>query len=920
MKRKLIEVALPLEVINRESAREKSIRRGHPSTFHLWWARRPLAAARAVLFAQLVDDPSSHPERFPSDADLINERKRLHRLIERMVTWENLHDDEVFMQARQEILDSTDGAPPPILDLFAGGGAIPLEAQRLGLEAHASDLNPVAVLINKALIEIPPKFAGRSPVNPEASVLRQGSWPSNTGLADDVQFYGNWIRDEAEKRIGSNYPKATLSDGSKASVIAWIWARTVTCPNPACGIRMPLVRSWQIGGKKGREAWVIPSTVNGIVTYRISYTSPSPNGSTTADSGTVTRTGATCINCSAAVDLKYIRAEGKAGRLGTDLLSIVAEGKRTRHYLPPSTEQIEAASLARPEDAPDGRLGYDPRAITAPNYGLETISDLFTARQLVALTTFSDLVVEARERVYSDAIARCDSTAERSETEKWSASYADAVALYLGAAVSRGADLNNSLVTWSSSRDQARNLFARQAIPMTWDFVEVSPFGGAAGDLGVALRTSGEAFAALPGGEPGTVSQLDAQTRQLQGLLISTDPPYYDNIGYSDLSDFFYVWLRRALRTIHPELLSTLLTPKENELVANPYRHDGKSGAHQFFESGFNGIFRRAREHAIPNFPITVYYAFKQVETNMHGEASTGWETLLDGMLSAGWSITATWPMRSERGGRMRDIGSNALASSIVLALRPRPASASQTPRRGFISALKGELPQALRELQQGAIAPVDLPQAAIGPGMAVFSRYSAVLNDDGSPMSVRAALSLINEVLDEVLSEQEGDFDSDTRFALAWFRQHGFEAGDFGDADNLARARNASLEHLERSGILSLRGTRGKVSLLAPATLDPAWNPQTDAYISVWEVVMHLSRTLTESGIVATSSLLSEVPDSIDRDLCKELGFLLFALAEDSKRTKVAIEFNALGTAWNDIVSGVVRPSKQGTFDYTRG
>jgi len=915
-KRKLIEVALPLEVINRESAREKSIRHGHPSSLHLWWARRPLAAARAVLFAQLVDDPSSHSDRFPTEADVVTERKRLHDLIEKIVVWENSTDTDLFRQAHQEILDSTGGNPPPILDPFAGGGTIPLEAQRLGLEAHASDLNPVAVLINKALIEIPPKFAGQPPVNLGAANVRSGSWPRATGLADDVRFYGQWMREEAEKRIGHLYPKATLSDGTRANVIAWIWTRTVTCPNPACGITMPLVRSWWLGKKKGKEAWVVPSVNDGEVSYTIGRTpgvGPSPE-----NDGTVGRTGAHCIGCGAAVDLKYVRAEGRSGRVGADLMAVVAEGKRTRHYLDPTREHRNAANVERPTDVPAGGLPPEALGFRIQNYGMTAFVDLFTARQLTALTMFSDLVSEARERVHADALVVGYGDGPRLEAGGLgAAAYADAIAVFLGLAVSRTSDLGNSLVTWSNSRDQARNLFARQAIPMAWDFVEVSPFGDAAGDVKVACYTTAEALDRLAVTAPGLASQADAQSRSLAGFLISTDPPYYDNIGYSDLSDFFYVWLRRSLGPIAPRLLSTLLAPKSDELVANPYRHGGKDGAHAFFEAGFMEVFRRARETALPDFPITVYYAFKQSETTSQGEVSSGWETLLEGMVRSGWVITATWPMRSERGGRMRDVGSNALASSIVLALRPRPDGAPRTDRRGFVTALKAELPTALRELQQGAIAPVDLPQAAIGPGMAVLSRYSAVLTDDGSTMRVRTALSLINEVLDDVLFEQEGDFDPDTRFALAWFRQHGFEPGEFGDADNLARARGASLEHLERAGILNLRGTRGKVTLLAPSDLEFNWDPAADTSMSTWEVVLHLARTLTAHGVMGASALLTRVPESIDRDLGKELAFLLFTLAEDAKRTKVAVEFNALGTAWNDIVAGVGPSAEQGTLNY---
>ncbi|WP_253847082.1 DUF1156 domain-containing protein [Mycobacterium gordonae] len=749
-KRKLIEVALPLEAINRESAREKSIRHGHPSTLHLWWSRKPLAAARAVLFAQLVDDPSSNPDEFPTEELQRKERERLHKLIERLVVWNNIQDEKLLSEAHSEILKSTDGNPPPVLDPFAGGGSIPLEAQRLGLEAHASDLNPVAVLINKALIEIPPKFSGHPPVSPDvARDQLTHPWPRATGLAEDVRRYGQWMRDEAEKRIGHLYPKATLPDGSQAKVIAWIWARTVTCPNPACGIAMPLVRSWWLGKKRGKESYVVASVIDSKVSFTISHDLKS---APTNDDGTVSRTGATCIGCRTAVELKYIRSQGRAGRLGVDLMATVAEGNRTRIYLEPTSEHEAAARIEKPTDGPAGEIATNPRWFSTPAFGMTTFADLFTPRQLTALTTLSDLVTEARECVLADALVAGMPEGERLEAGgTGAAAYADAVATYLGMGVSRTTDLGNSLVTWSNSRDQARNLFARQAIAMAWGFVEVSPFAGAAGDIVIATRSISEALERLSPGNSGRAFQANASVFPFGHMLISTDPPYYDNIGYSDLSDFFYVWLRRSIRAIYPVLLSTMLVPKSEELVANPYRHGGKDRAQEFFEDGFRDVFHQARESAIPDFPITVYYAFKQSETTDAGEASTGWETLLEGMIRSGWAVTATWPLRSERGGRMNSIDTNSLASSIVLALRPRPQDAPLADRRQFIETLKAELPAALKDLQQGSIAPVDLPQAAIGPGMAVFSRHSGVLEPDGSKMSVRSALARINEILDQV-------------------------------------------------------------------------------------------------------------------------------------------------------------------------
>lgn len=919
-KRKLIEVGIPLKTINEESAGEKYIRLGHPSTLHLWWARRPLAAARAVLFAQLVDDPSSHPEKFPTDEDIAVERKRLHQLMEELAAWSNANNAELLDQAHKEILASTGGNPPPILDPFAGGGTIPLEAQRLGLEAHASDLNPVAVLINKALIEIPPKFAGRPPVSPEVGRDQLAHpWPRATGLAEDVRRYSNWIRVEAEKRIGHLYPKAILPDGSKATVIAWIWARTVKCPNPACGITMPLARSWWLGKKKGKEAYSVPAVVNGKVVFSIGHDArTAPRGE---DDGTLKRAGAVCIGCGAAADRDYLRAQGQAGLIGHQLMATVAQGNRSRIYLDPTPEDETVAKVARPSGMPDQELGYHPRDVSAPPYGMTIFSDLFTARQLTAFDTFTELIGEARKHVLGSALAAGLPEGDCLENGGSEAvAYADSIALYLGLIVSRLTDYHSSLTTWASNPQMEilRNLFARQAIAMAWDFAEGNPFGDSSGTFIRMVEAVSKVIEYLPTGPVGHVSQLDAKSAFTGGYLVSTDPPYYDNIGYSDLSDFFYVWLRRSLGSVFPTLLSTVLVPKADELVANPYRHGGSDGAREFFEAGFGEVFRRARESALPNFPITVYYAFKQSETTEGGEVSTGWETLLEAMIQAGWTVTATWPMRSERGGRLISVGTNALASSIVLALRPRPEDAPRTDRRRFIATLKAELPSALKDLQQGAIAPVDLPQAAIGPGMAVFSRYSAVLEDDGSTMPVRSALARINEVLDEVLVEQEGDFDSDTRFAIVWFRQYGFEPGPYGDADNIARARNASIDHLDHAGILTSRAS--KVTLLAPGNLDPLYDPATDPSISVWEVVMHLTRLLAAEGIPAAAAMLGRVPASIEPDLCKELAFLLFSVSERRKETKLAVDFNALGTAWNEIAAGAATAASrpvQSTIDF---
>lgn len=889
MKRKLIEVSLPLEAINRESANEKSVpRRGHPATLHLWWARRPLAAARAILFAQLVDDPSARPDEFPTEEAQAAERARLHRIIERMVAWDSIHDTKIFEEARREILKSTGGNPPAILDPFAGGGTIPLEAQRLGLQAIGSDLNPVPVLINKALTEIPPAFHGRPPVFPGVVNGEIRDWTGTEGLARDVLEYGTWVQQEARKRIGHLYPQA-----GAATAVGWIWTRTVTCPNPACRIEMPLVRSWWLGKKKGKETYVVPSIVgdpNHPSGQRVKFdVGRGAAGAPTPESdGTVTRTGATCLACRTAVPLKHVRAEGVAGRMGVRMMAIVAEGNRSRLYLPPDDAHIAAAGSAVPRGVPEATIPDQALGFRVQAYGLTKWSDLFTPRQLVALTTFSDLIGEARQRVLRDS----DDQA-----------YADAVATYLGFLMSKLADWLSAFCSWMAPVEKVRDTFARQAIPMVWDYMEINPFSNSVGNAAAHFEWIVAAIRTLPvAATPAVIQQGDAKDAVVRDAVISTDPPYYDNIGYSDLSDYFYVWLRRTLRDVHPDLLSTMLVPKAEELVANPFRHNGRDGAKRFFEDGFREVFARANEYASSEFPITVYYAFKQSESDDEGEASTGWETLLEGMITSGWEITSTWPMRSERSGRMISVGTNALASSIVLSLRPRPAEAPIIDRRGYLDLLRDELPSRLRELQHGAIAPVDLAQAAIGPGMAVFSRYARVVEPTGASVTVRAALRLINAVLAEVLSDQEGDFDTDTRWCLKWFETHGFDKAGYGEAETLASAYNTSVKGLDRSGAVSAKA--GEVRLLTTAELPRAYRPERDEHITLWEVAMHLVKALDESGLAEAGRILDGASTRVDVEAVKELAYLVFSLAEKRSMVQVAGMFNALVTSWPEVTA----------------
>ncbi len=822
--RKLIEVAIPLQAINVASAGVKSIRHGHPSTLHLWWARRPLAACRAVLFAQLVDDPSAHPDQFPTAELQAAERQRLFRILEQLVEWENSAKERILAMARAEIRKSMGENPPPVLDPFAGGGSIPLEAQRLGLVAQASDLNPVAVLICKALIELPSKFAGRQPLHPPEGLRLSGeAWPGARGLAQDVRHYGEWMLKEAKKQIGHLYPQATLPSGDKAPVIAWIWSRTVTCPNPACRAVAPLIRSFYLSTKAGKEAWMRAIPEGKGVRFEI------VKGDGAPDSGTVSRTGAKCLVCGAPIPLDHVRGEGRAQRLGAQLVAIVAEGHRERMYLPASEEHVLAALVPRPDDVPMSELPEQALGFRVQGYGLTHHSDLFTNRQLAVLATFSDLVLGARTQVLTDG----------GEPE-----YADAIATYAALIVDKLADLSNSMCRWDPTVQCPHQLFARQAIPMVWDYAEANPFSTSSGSWAVLIDNLTRSmlsplfdFSRLYAGQ---AFQADATARSTADgpVTISTDPPYYDNIGYADLADFFYVWLRRSIGTLYPDLFATVLTPKTAELVADPHRSGGKRGARNKFELGFGEAFQHLQRIADPALPLVIFYAFKQADAAAGGGlVSTGWDTMLQSLLDSGLAITGTWPVRTEAGNRMRALRSNVLASSVVIVCRQRLSTAGVTDRRAFIAELRAHLPTALRELQEGLIAPVDLAQAAIGPGMAVFSKYGKVVEANGDPMRVGTALGLINQALDEVLAEQEGEFDPDTRWAVAWFDEHGFGQGAFGEAETLSKAKVTAVSHLQERGVVEAGA--GKVRLASRERLFDITRSQ-DGASRPWRTLLH--------------------------------------------------------------------------------
>ena len=898
--KKLIEVALPLEKINAESAREKSIRHGHPSTLHLWWARRPLAAARAVIWASLVDDPSSHPEQFPTEEDQNTERQRLFKILEDLVVWENSNNEKVLDAAKAEIMKSTNGNPPALLDPFAGGGAIPLEAQRLGLEAHAHDLNPVAVMINKAMIEIPSKFSGMAPVNSDAQVnSMHDAWARAEGLAEDVRYYGEWMKQEAYKRIGHLYPKVKVPEeqgGGEATVIAWIWARTVKCPNPACGCEIPLVRSFTLSKKKGHEAYVEPQFFDSKCSYTVKLGEHK-------EKGTVNRTAASCVACGTSVPLDYVRSEGSNHRMGRHLIAVVAEGKNGRAYYSPDDIQLCASQVGEPEnvpceDLPEKALGFRIQA-----YGITKWKDLYTNRQLTALTTFSDLVVETQKKVEADAIAvgMSDDHVPLCKGGHGARAYGEAVGVYLAFAVDRQADIGSTIASWINTIGAIRNTFGRQAIPMTWDFAEANPFSSSTGCFSNMVDWIVKCIDNFPIAQfEAEVSQRDAQSDcGLRNIMISTDPPYYDNIDYADLSDYFYIWMRRSLKDSYPGLFSTVLVPKTEELIATPFRHGGSmEKAKSFFESGMLSASKQMYLYAREDVPVTIYYAYKQSDSDADGTASSGWETMLNSIVKAGFAITGTWPMRTERGNRMRGNGSNALASSIVLVCRKRPEDAPQTTRRNLIATLRHELRPALKKLQASNIAPVDLAQSAIGPGMGVFSRYRRVLEADGTPMSVRSALQIINEELDLYFNEQVGDLDTASRFCVDLYTQYAYNVVKYGEAEVLANAKSTSIPMLAANGVVYAKA--GDVHLVERADLPEKVDVDEK---NIWLLTQQLTQAMAKGGVEACAQIVASMFGS-NAERAKDLAYRLYTIAEQKKWSNEAYAYNALVVAWPDIQS----------------
>lgn len=922
--KKLIEVALPLDEINEACIREKSIRHGHPSTLHLYWARRPLAAARAVLFAQMVNDPGGERGYMSgkTKAQAAEEREELFSIIRDLVKWENTNNESVLNRAKEEIWKSwrqtcalnkgKAGFDPEKLpafhDPFAGGGAIPLEAQRLGLESYASDLNPVAVLINKAMIEIPPKFANRAPVGPipvGEQISTDNEWTGARGLAEDVRRYGMWMREEAYKKIGKYYPPVEITEdmvnerpdlkpylGKKLTVIAWLWARTVKSPNPQFSdVDVPLVSSFAISKKKGHEAYVEP------IIHENSYEFKVRMGKVPAEleNGTKLARGAKfkCLMSGIPMEPDYIKEEYASGRGGERLLAIVAEGDSGRVYISPPTDVKNLIDDIPPSWKPSTPLPNDRRAFWTPAYGLTTFGDLFTKRQLLALNTFSDLLKDVREKIISEC-----NYPDKEE-------YANAIITYLAFLCSQISNHSSSLCGWNAPNSQMRSLFARQAIPMAWDYAESNVFSNSTGSYNNLLDRMTKGFDALGSKVRGFALQADAKVQIVsKDKVISTDPPYYDNIGYADLSDFFYVWLKRTLCVVYPNIFATIATPKDDELVAVPYRHgNSKKEAADFFLDGMTVAMQNIANRANPAFPVTIYYAFKASETSDSQTSNTGWETFLEAVISAGLIIAGTWPLKTEKEGRTISNETNALASSIVIVCRKRDDDAEEVSRNDFVNELNAVMPEALRDMLgldgvSSPIAPVDLAQAAIGPGMEIFSKYKSVLNQDGTRMSVHDAMILINKSISDYLNPDMGDFDPQTLFCNEWFKIHTWGESPFGEADTLARAKGTSVSRISDSGVLNSKG--GKVSLIHWKDYPEDYDPTDDKNLPTWEACHHMIRVLVQNGETGAGELLSKMAPLTEK--IRQLAYHLYTLCERSGNAEDARYYNMLITSWSSI------------------
>lgn len=865
-RKKLIEVALPLEAINAACKADKDRKTGHIRNIHKWFAPMPLPALRALIFASVVDAPESE-----DDLEVL-----LGEVADLVESGPVPPPATILASARNRVRESLRGTDLRILDPFCGGGSTLVEAQRLGLPAEGSDLNPIPVLIATSLTSIPPRHRGtRSLTNPALVASPE----SLDGFLEDVRHYAHRIRSRVLDETGAMYPTAPNGD----RVIYWWWAHAVPSPDPAFrGCLTPLTTTWWLSRRSGEQCHLVPHADASNRTMRFSI----------ANSGEAAEASKSrCLFSDSPISYEYVREQAQRGHLHHMLLAYASDGQAGRKYWIPDEMSANAADVAAPTDLPELDIPENGLGVSVGNYSVKAWSQLFTPRQQLMLRAFSAAIADLPRAIKADG---------------GSEDYAKDVTTVIGLCFGKLVQASSTIVRLNVRKGpspKAEPAFARGDIQLNWDFAETNPFGGSVGDWNQVVTTSLRAYGLVDStGPAAAVYQADARgagERHPGHYLIVSDPPYFAAIGYADLSEYFYYWLRMALRDVHPQLLSTLGVPKTTELIASPGRHGGRHAAAKYFVDGFTETFRRLAQVGSPQHPMVIVYAQQQKEQKASGVATTGWEAMLEAIIAADLSITGTWPIWGTGSARMRAHGSNSLASYIVMVCRPAAADRAAASRREFVATLRAELPQAIRHLQKGSVAPVDFAQAAIGPGMSVFTRYARVVDAEGQSLRVRDALSIINSALDEVLAEQEGDFDADSRWALAWFEQNGFGEGDYGVAETLSKAKNTSVDGLRQAGILA--SARGKVRLLKPSELPDSWDPLTDTRLTTWEMVHHLIRAYESDGEAGAAALVAKLGGNAET--ARELCYRLYALSERKSRTAEATAYNALVQSWPEIV-----------------
>lgn len=891
-KRKLIEVALPLDEINAACKADKDRKTGTIRNLHKWFAPMPLPAWRALLFAALVDDPEDD-----------NKRVYLLDLIKRLVaSGADLPDDEVLVEARALLAQQFPAGVPTVMDPFCGGGTTLVEAQRLGLPSYGSDLNPVPALITRALTEVLPKVFGGQPLHPipwtekrggRNHAMREGRqatlgvveppvrFGGYDGLVRDVEHYARAIQVKAWAELEQHYP---TQPGER--IIAWLWARSAPCPNPTCGIETPLTTSWWLSKKRQEFAWIEPRVEAGTVSFDV------VSGRKTGEAPAAPKVGRgasfACVKCGSVLTEEHLQEQAKTG-LGQRLTAIAYQDSNGHRRYRAARAGEEEAALAVPVDRTglEIPLADDPRSIWCVNYGITTQADLYTSRQLLTLTRISDLVAETHAEILADG---------------GSSEWAVAVVTLLGLAVGRLAMSNSTQARVTIRNDGTTTrfnaAFGRNDLPMTWDFPEMNALGDE-GTWVTSLPTVLDSLAfAVPGS--GLVQRADARIATAPAsALVATDPPYFDAIGYADLSDYFYVWHRRSLRHVHPDLYTTLAAPKTGELTAISSHHgNNKNAARAYFIDGFTDAFRNLQRSLGPSLPMLVVYASKEQKAGRDEE--TRWSSILTAMLNAELEITGTWPIHGTGSTRMVGQGTNAIASYIVMVCRPRPDGATTVSLADFNRALRRELPEAIRNLQAASILPVDLAQAVMGPGMQIYSRYRIVLDQSGERVPVEQALRLINAAREAVLDEQEGELDPESRFAVRWWETYGWQPSVFDEAAKTARPLGISVDDVARAQVATSKGN--KVQLLGSGDLDHAWVPSADIRPTAWEAVHHLAHRLIDGGGELDAARLMAVLGSL-RDPAMALTYRLHNIAAHKGRTTDQERYNALINSWAELV-----------------